>query len=418
VVNEDHAPSLAALRVRPNGPASRVATTKVPFVERADPEQYQPRLGFWDHLWRLAVAAALSGVFASLVIAAQWDHHRVLFVVDMVLGAASFGLVLLRRRYPWQVAALLNALAVVSATASGPAILAAVSLATRRKRREVISLAVLIFVASTLFYVVQPMDRTRWWVLVLTNLAFATLQLGWGMYLGSRRELYYQLRRRVAAAEAERDERAARARAQERSRIAREMHDVLAHRITQMSMLSGAMTIREDLDADALRDAAGVIQRNAKDALADLRGVLGVLRDASTGAPLSAPQPTYRDIPRLVASSREAGVNVVLRQDLDLAPEEVPANVGRTAYRIVQEGITNAARHAPGARLEVSLHGGPERGLHVVLRNPLGFGGHDASGAGLGLIGLAERAELSGGRLTHAASGSEFLLEGWIPWPA
>ena len=99
------------------------------------------------------------------------------------------------------------------------------------------------------------------------------------------------------------------------------------------------------------------------------------------------------------------------------AATEVPDVVGRTVYRIVQEGITNARKHAPGTLLTVELSGSPEDGLDVVMKNPLGFGSA-TPGAGLGLVGLTERAELRGGRLQAYRNGAHFVLHGWIPWAA
>ncbi len=96
----------------------------------------------------------------------------------------------------------------------------------------------------------------------------------------------------------------------------------------------------------------------------------------------------------------------------------MPDVVGRTVYRIVQEGITNARKHAPGARLTIQVSGSPEDGVDILLRNPLGFGPTATPGSGLGLVGLSERAELRGGRLETRRDGSTFVLHGWIPWAA
>ena len=84
----------------------------------------------------------------------------------------------------------------------------------------------------------------------------------------------------------------------------------------------------------------------------------------------------------------------------------------------MQEGLTNAAKHAPGSRVHVQIGGTPEAGIDVVVRNPLGFVRTVTPGAGLGLVGLAERAQLRGGRLEHRSDGSVFVLHGWIPWAA
>jgi signal transduction histidine kinase len=195
------------------------------------------------------------------------------------------------------------------------------------------------------------------------------------------------------------------------------MHDVLAHRISQISMHAGALGFRSDLDADELRANATVIRDLANDALTDLRGVLGVLRDPLTGEPANSPQPTWADLPLLVEQAREAGLHVELSDRL-AAGEPVPDVVGRTLYRIVQEGITNAGKHAPGAVVRIEVAGSPEEGIDIVLRNPLGFGPTRTPGSGLGLIGLTERAELRGGRLEGRREGRQFVLRGWIPWAA
>ena len=125
------------------------------------------------------------------------------------------------------------------------------------------------------------------------------------------------------------------------------MHDVLAHRISQISMHAGALAFREDLTADEMRTSAAVIREKAHEALTDLRGVLGVLRDAD-GEPALAPQPTYADLGELVAEARESGLNLTF-DDRVSASDEVPDAAGRTLYRIVQEGITNARKHARAA---------------------------------------------------------------------
>ena len=224
-----------------------------------------------------------------------------------------------------------------------------------------------------------------------------------------------RLRHRAERAEAEQELRVAQARANERARIAREMHDVLAHRISQVSMHAGALAFRENLTPEEVRSSAAVIRDKAHEALTDLRGVLGVLRGAD-GEPALVPQPTYADLSELVAEARASGLNVEF-VDRVSEPAAVPESAGRTLYRIVQEGLTNARKHAPGTLLTVELTGSPDDGLDVVMRNPLGFGSA-TPGAGLGLVGLTERAELRGGRLEAQREGTTFVLHGWIPWEA
>ena len=96
----------------------------------------------------------------------------------------------------------------------------------------------------------------------------------------------------------------------------------------------------------------------------------------------------------------------------------VPPATGRTIYRIVQEGITNVRKHAPGVEVDIRSTGDPSAGITVVLANPLGPAAAKAPGAGLGLVGLRERAELRGGRLHQRTEGATFVLEAWVPWTA
>jgi signal transduction histidine kinase len=193
------------------------------------------------------------------------------------------------------------------------------------------------------------------------------------------------------------------------------MHDVLAHRISQISMHAGALAYRDGLRPEEVRASAEVIRDKAHEALTDLRGVLGVLRDGTTGERTLTPQPTYADLAGLVGEAEESGVRIEFE---DLVHDPVPEAAGRTVYRIVQEGITNVRKHAPGALLTVRVTGSPGDGIDVLLRNPVGFGPTRTPGAGLGLVGLSERAELRGGRLDHGRDGSTFVLHGWIPWAA
>jgi signal transduction histidine kinase len=346
----------------------------------------------------------------------QVHSHHGLLALDVACGVAAFALVVRRRRWPLGVAVVTGGLSAVSGIAAGPAVLAAVSIATRRQLWPILLVGLVNLLAGLAVVRIQPADETQpVWLNVVVTAIFTAGVLGWGMFLGSRRELIWTLKNRAERAESEQALRVAQARSNERARIAREMHDVLAHRISQISLHAGALAFREDLGADAMRASAAVIQEKAHEALTDLRGVLGVLRDAETGEVLDAPQPTYADLPDLVADARGSGLEVHFSDRVETGGQHMPEVVGRTVYRIVQEGITNVRKHAPGAHLTVRLSGSPDDGIGVVVRNPLGFGSA-TPGAGLGLVGLTERAELRGGRLEHRREGSTFVLQGWIPW--
>jgi signal transduction histidine kinase len=393
----------------------------VPVEDRPTPEETRPPLTWASHAWRYALCLVISGLAWSEVVTIEWRDHRTLFWLELSAGVLSYVLVHFRRRAPLLVAVVIAALTTVSSVAGGPATLAAVSLATARRPGQIVLVGIAGLTAAMGYSVLAPsMVSSSLGVTFGVNLVFIVGILGWGMYLGSRRELLWTLRRRAQRAEDERDLRVAQARVTERTRIAREMHDVLAHRITQVSMQAGALGFRDDLAADRLREGLAHIQNQANEALHELRGILGVLREDGTGQPAAQPQPTYGDVARLVAEARASGSNVQLDDQVDQEGQPVPDAVGRTVYRIVQEGLTNARKHAPGALVSINLTGGPERGIAVELRNPLGFNpfptATSAPGAGLGMVGLRERTELRGGRLHHGLDRGDFVLRAWIPW--
>lgn len=381
-------------------------------MDRPAPEEYQPPLRWWSHLWRLGVTLAISAVVLFGTGVDEEARRSGLWVAaDVLLGAACFALVQLRRRLPLTVAVVTAAVGCVSGVAAGPATLAGASVATRRITRELVLVGLANYAAGLVYPGLVHRDVTLFDV-AATAVATAAM-LAWGMYIGSRRELIWTLRHRAESAEAEQALRVAQARDHERHAIAREMHDVLAHRISQISLHAGALGFRDDLSAAEMRANASLIQQKAHEALTDLRAVLGVLRE--TDRELLTPQPTYADVAGLVAETTAAGPEVRVRDEVRDGPPPDP--VGRTAYRIVQEGLTNARKHAPAAVVDVLLSGSPGTGLSVELRNPLGFGPEPRTpGSGLGLVGLAERAALSGGRLDHSVENGTFVLRAWIPW--
>ena len=228
------------------------------------------------------------------------------------------------------------------------------------------------------------------------------------MYIGSRRELLWTLRTRAERAEKSRSCGSLKARATEREQIAREMHDVLAHRITQISMQAGAMAFRTDLDASQLREGLGEIQGKANEALNELRDVLGVLREDDAGDRLRAPA---TDLRRHRGAGRRrpapSGMDVELTPTTLARRCRCPRPPVARVYRIIQEGITNARKHAPG-RPSASTQRHAEAGITVVRLQPAGLHAPPATpGAGLGLVGLGERAELRGGRLVHGQVGRD-----------
>lgn len=376
-------------------------------------EQHQPPLTRGSHLWRYALCLVISAIGWGSVFAGQWQHHRELWWLDLALGLTAYVVVAFRRRHPLLIAVMLNAAAAVSGLAAGPAVLASVSLASRRRYPEIMLVGLVSFAAGMTFVQVEPQSHDdAFWVDVLINLVVTTAILGWGLYIGSRRQLIWTLRDQVAKAQEQLAIRSGSARTAERQRIAREMHDVLAHRISQVSMQANAVMYRDDLTPEQMRASVAIIQEKANEALVDLRAVLGVLRDGN-GEILDRPQPTYADLADLIEETRKLGTHVELEDEVE---GEVPELAGRTAYRLVQEALTNARKHAPAATVRVSLRGDPATGLGVKVSNPLGFGGVGAPESGLGLVGLRERMELAGGRLEVGRSRGHWNVVGWIPW--
>ncbi|MGV9713600.1 histidine kinase [Gordonia sp. NPDC003424] len=383
------------------------------------PEDYQPPLTWRGHAWRLAVMLLISGVLWGARAQIQWEQARWLFVADLTLGALSFVAVWWRRSHPVAVATFVNVASILSSSAMGPVTLAMVSLSTRRRWREIVPQAVLAVAAGVIseeFVTVPEPDAPllfRYGVL----LALIATMIGWGLYIGSRRELLASLRARAALAEAEQDAEVRRARSVERARIAREMHDVLAHRISTVSMYAGALAYRDDLPPEQIRETAATIQETSRLALTELREVLGVLREDPGDAEPEVPQAGASDLDGLIDENRRSGMRIDYACTADLGGL-APAR-GRTLYRCVQEALTNARKHAPNTPVTVRVTGGPDHGIDLRVENPLPLKADivDPPRSGFGLVGLAERVHLSGGRHTVTRTDDDhFVLHVWLPW--
>ncbi|MET8849621.1 histidine kinase [Amycolatopsis sp. NPDC004625] len=250
---------------------------------------------------------------------------------------------------------------------------------------------------------------------LLTALLFTAVPLTTGIV---RRSLA-ETRRRTAEQAALRDQVARR---EEQARIAREMHDVLGHRLSLLSLQAGALEVTAATTPDAA-EAAKTVRTTARQSLDDLRQVIGVLRstgyaDRAPGGPAEPPQPTLADIPDLVTGARQAGLAVNVTILLDQA-STAPAQLGTAAYRVLQEALTNVLRHAPGAPAEVLVRGGPGAGLSLEVVNPQPPHPVPSPGSGTGLTGVNERISLLGGTLTAGpADERTFALRAWLPWVA
>ncbi|MFF0264471.1 sensor histidine kinase [Kribbella sp. NPDC004536] len=329
--------------------------------------------------------------------------------LDLSLCIAGALSLLLRRRWPVGLACVMIVASTLVPSVGAAAGLALFTVAVHRRPAVSIPLALVSALSALLQFWLFPVANLRYayWIAVSFT-ALATLVIvGWGILVRTRRQLLASLTERAVRAESEQQLRVEQGQRLERERIAREMHDALGHRLSLLSMHAGALEFRPDMPSEELSRAAGVIRTSARDCVEDLREIVGVLRSQHT-----ADGPGRLD--ELVLESEAAGMRIELLADVELA--EVPDAIGRHAYRIVQEGLTNARKHAPHQPVRLSLHGGPGVGLSVEVVNRLEPGAA-GSGSRVGLIGLEERASLAGGRVEHGPTADgEFRLAAWLPW--
>ncbi|MFI5959942.1 sensor histidine kinase [Cryptosporangium sp. NPDC051539] len=366
----------------------------------------------------ISLMVGLTAIVSVTIFGLPAEAHEKLLTLDLVVGVISVALTPVLIRWPVPAAVALAVLTLISPAATPSASAASMLVAQSRPFRY----AALIGVGSVACQAVQAAWRPAaslgygWWLALIT-VAWAAL-IGWGTVVRVRRELLASLRERARRAEADQEHRIAEARMAERTLIAREMHDVLAHRLSLLATYAGALEYRPDAAPEKLSAAAGVIRAGVREALEELRAVITVLRDDDpVKFPETRPQPGLSDITWLIEETRDIGTPVEVddrRSDGDL-----PAATGRTAYRIVQEGLTNARKHAPGVPVRLLLDGAPGDGLRIELRNRVPVSvGPGVPGAGMGLLGLAERVQLANGEIEHGTAPSgEFRLDVRLPWP-
>lgn len=406
----------------------------MPAAPEVPTDPLHPALPLWPRVGRYAFAigvGALIWVGAAVerlddpLSESQQDTAYAVIALDLALGVVSLALLSLRRRRPLAVACAIVAMLSVSGASFGSALLAIVSMGTWRRRPWAV-LTGSVFLTGLLVVIALDLptrapDEAPWEVvvgLVLAPVVYGAAAVT-GFYIGARRELAANRHEQALAAEREQALVADTAREAERTRIAREMHDVLAHRISLVALHAGALTYRDNLTREQTAETAATIQANAQLALTELRQVLGVLRPGDGAHDIEAPQPTLAELPALLADSREAGTEVTLdTSQLVGTLGLVPTTLSRNAFRIVQETLTNARKHAPGVPVRVALAGAPGVRLDVEVSNPIGArAGIALPSAGVGLAGLTERAVLAGGTLEHGArSDGSFVVEAKLPW--
>lgn len=326
-------------------------------------------------------------------------------------AAVLCGLALLTRRLPWPTAA---AVTTAAAAAWGWPMLflflvALFDLATQRRAQVAVGCAGFALLANVF---TQPVN-SLWAPQRYGSPLFLLLAVIGGLWMGSRRRLTAALNTQVEHLRTERELRQQAARAAERSRIAAEMHDVLAHRLSLIALHTGVLTTKADAVPAQVADRLILLRTASTQALTDLREVLGALRE--TGPTSYPPEPVLRDVDELVRQARTAGQHVELH--LDGEPEQAPTAHRLAIYRIVQESLSNARKHAHGAAVRIRLrYAAPNTTVEVT--NTAGTAAADLAGSGYGLVGLRERVAALGGDLHAGPAGAgAWRLVATLPHP-
>lgn len=314
-----------------------------------------------------------------------WLGRRMPVAAEIAAGVVTAAAVLVRRRWPL----LLSVCALLSwgVSTAWPALLIAqygVGAYVRSAPRRIVVTAVTVVVVGWPLWRVSGADGS-----MPISVVLCVVPVLVGLYLTSRREVVAGLEERARRNEREERLRIEQARAEERAQIARDMHDVVTHRVSLMVLHATALEAGHDARDTA--ELAQRIQTIGRTALEELRTLVGVLRDAS-GPPLR-PQPGLADLAELAEASRELGLVVELEVDSAVRASSM---VEHAVYRVVQEALTNVHRHAPGARTTISLTAdGAE--FRLVVRNTSSRVAPSYSGGGHGLLGISERVRLVGG---------------------
>ncbi|MFV2197760.1 sensor histidine kinase [Nocardiopsis sp. LOL_012] len=391
---------------------------------------HRVRLADWIYALGLFPFVAFCQVFvqfswawplADAVIAVSpWPVLTVLALVWFSGAAALYSLaVLYRRKHPQRLLFLGFAYLAVGGNIAAAAF-ALYSYAARGAERRLLSgwfalMALVMYTGTNLYPLVYL-------ACLVTFLVVPTVV---GLWVGTRRQLVERLQERAERLEREQHLRAEHAITAERTRIAREMHDVVAHRVSLMVLHAGGLEVSAD-DPRTI-EAAGLIRTTGREALTELRGILGVLRDEPGAEAPTAPQPALADLDRLVEQWRGAGTEVERTGSHTVG--DLPPSVQRTVYRLVQEGLTNAAKHAPGAPVTVAVDRDGDSLRVEVANGPAAAPVPPPPHSGYGLAGLRERVALVGGTLTAgprfdggwrlrallpAARGHETAVEGSV----
>ena len=339
--------------------------------------------------------------------------------LDILLTLAIVGPLLARRRFPFGAPVAVGAGVVIASFADSSLVpfdliaflagAAAVFLLAqlRDARQAVAGLAMAVGVEAI---VVRNDPRGQVGQFIFVSLIVAIVWVV-GFTLGRKFAEADEAKERAARAERDREGRARAAVAEERARIARELHDVVGHSVSVMTVQASGVRRLLRPEQEREREALLIVERTGREALAEMRRMVGVLRRPEE-APALAPQPSLEHLDRLIQQAREAGLPVELRVEGDA--RELPAGVDLTAYRLVQEGLTNALKHARASRAQVLVNYSDDQIEVMVSDDGQGVGNGD--GGGHGLVGMRERVAVYGGEIDAGPQpGGGYRLRAKLP---
>lgn len=369
----------------------------------------------WRLPWWLLDIGPVAFIF--LIGAATLASKHV--VGDTSHGALFIGLVvasvalLQRHRAPLTVLGLTLALQIAlgwGPVVLFPVLLAIFNVAEYTDRPMVISATLVTGVATIATLVIHHSEITTG--TVISRLVVIGLAVAVALYLRARADFINGLKERAERLERERELLADRAVGDERVRIARELHDVVAHNVSLMVVQAQALAATGAQDSQ--REVLGHVADLGREALSEMHRMLGVLRPQNGGAPELEPQPGVRDLPTLIERTRQAGLDATLT--VEGAPRELSAAVDLSVYRIVQEALTNVVRHAHAHQATITLGYAPDTLEVTVLDDGTGAN-HDAGDGGHGLVGMRERVALFGGELEtgRRSYGNGYRVRALIP---
>ncbi|TYB44748.1 sensor histidine kinase [Actinomadura chibensis] len=378
--------------------------------------------GWWATAWPTRRSRALDVVIALSLAAGDgvfmWFTEQDFWLPPPVVAACSVFLgltVVVRRVHPVALALFTLVFGTVTGAGVFAVLVIMYSLAAyTASRQTVVTIAVAGYIAS-LAFPGPTSENGSFLAQAMFGIVFVTVPVLLGLYMRARKQLVISLQERAARLEREQHLLAERARGEERTRIAREMHDVVANRISVMVVHAGALKAIAVRDPVRAAETATVIGDMGRQALEELRHVIGVLRQGEEALPQEAV--TLAHVRELVGQSGAAGLKV----ELAIRGEEqpMPAAVGRTVYRLVQEALTNVHKHAGAADTRVGLALLPEAvEVEVANEPPTAPPEHRLPSGGNGLVGLRERVTALGGSFEAGPRAGGYAVRARIPLPA